>query len=88
MNYAKSLPSVHERISKAQKLLTENFQARITQLKNRIERLTGVARQSEEIELLSENERYAKLKNAIASPKFRLDVVGAIILSPENFDFE
>jgi len=88
MNYAKSLPSVNERISKAQRLLTENFQARTTQLKNRIELLTGVARHSEEIELLSENERYAKLKNAIASPKFRLDVVGAIILSPENFDFE
>ena len=86
LNHVKSLPSLHERISKAQRLLTENYQARATQLKNRIERLNGVARQSEEVELLSENERYAKLKRAIASPKISLDVVGAIILSPENFE--
>ena len=86
LNHVKSLPSLHERISKAQRLLTENYQARVTQLKNRIERLNGVARQSEEVELLSENERYAKLKRAIASPKISLDVVGAIILSPENFE--
>ncbi len=75
-------------MAQGQRLLNDQLQIRLAQLENRIERLSGLARQSEEAELRSERERHERLLYAIARPTFQLDVVGVVIVSPDPFGHE
>jgi ATP-dependent helicase HepA len=86
LSYVKKMSTVTDRIENARRLLDEQSLARTTRLKNRIERLSGSARTAEETELTHEIERNENLKRSIEAPNFHLDVVGAIFVSPENFD--
>ena len=80
--------ALNDRMAQGQRLLNEQLQIRLAQLENRIERLSGLARQSEEAELQSERECHVRLLCAIARPTFQLDVVGAVIVSPDPFGHE
>jgi ATP-dependent helicase HepA len=84
--HVRGLSVVRDQIARAQRLLNEQLQARTTYLHNRITRLTGFARQAEEAELASELDRHERLMTALAQPRFHLDVVGAVLVSPHSFD--
>ena len=82
------LPALRERIATGHRVLNDQWQARSSRLQNRIERLSGLARQSEEAELFAEMNRHERLKTSVARPRFHLDVVGAVFVSPVSFDGE
>ena len=86
--HVRGLRIVHEQIASAQRLLNDQLQTRTAYLQNRIARLSGFARQAEEAELVAELDRHEQLTAAITQPRFHLDVVGAVFLSPRTFEAE
>ena len=86
--HVQGLRIVQDQIAGAQRLLNEQLQMRTAYLQNRIARLSGFAKQAEEAELVAELDRHEQLMAAITRPRFRLDVVGAVFLSPRSFEAE
>lgn len=86
--HVRGLSIVRERIARAQRMLDAQLQTRIAFLHNRIARLSGIARQAEEAELNVELDRHKRLITAVTQPRFHLDVVGAVFVSPRSFDTE
>lgn len=79
---AKDLPAVREKVRSSLRLMNEQFQARCAGLTSRINRLDGLARKAEEVELNDELIRYERMRAAVAHPRFHLDVVSAVFVSP------
>jgi ATP-dependent helicase HepA len=79
---AKDLPAVREKVRSSLRLMNEQFQSRCAGLTSRINRLDGLARQAEETELKNELGRYERMRAAVEHPRFHLDVVGAVFVSP------
>lgn len=79
---AKDLPAVREKVRSSLRLMNGQFQARCAGLRSRINRLDGQARQAEERELEAELDRHERMLSAVAHPRFHLDVVGAVFISP------
>ena len=86
--HVRGLSVVKDEISRAQHMLQVQSQKRAVSLQNRIARLSGVARQAEESELETEMIRHKRMMAAVSCPKFHLDVVGAVFISPKPFDAE
>jgi ATP-dependent helicase HepA len=86
LEYVQSLDVVRDRIASAQRVLNEQIQTRTAYLQNRIARLSGLARHAEEAELVAELDRHERLSAAVAGPRFHLDVVGAMFVSPQPLD--
>lgn len=78
----KDLPTLREKVRSSMRLMNEQFQARCAGLNSRINRLDGLARQAEQAELEAELERHEAMRAAVAYPRFHLDVVSAVFLSP------
>jgi ATP-dependent helicase HepA len=86
--HVKGMGIVRDRITSAQRQLNEQLQTRVAYLQNRIARLSGFARQVEEAELVAELDRHERVMAAVAHPRFHLDVVGTVFLSPHPFEAE
>lgn len=86
--HVSGLGVLQQQIAGAQRLLNEQIQTRTAYLQNRISRLAGFAKQAEEAELVAELDRHERLMSAVAHPRFHLDVVGAVFLSPRSFEVE
>lgn len=88
LTHVRGLQVVQEQIARAKRLLNEQLQMRAAYLQNRIARLSGFARQAEEAELEVELRRHERLMAAVTRPRFHLDVVGAVFVSPRSFEAE
>ncbi|WP_309246861.1 protein DpdE [Ramlibacter montanisoli] len=86
--HVRDLGTVQDQIARATRLLNEQLQTRVAYLQNRIARLSSFARQAEEAELIAELDRHERLMIAVTRPRFHLDVVGAVFVSPHSFETE
>jgi ATP-dependent helicase HepA len=84
LDRVKDLPSVREKIRSSLRRMNEQFQAHCAGLRSRIDRLGGPARQAEEAELAAELVRHKCMQAAVAHPRFHLDVVSAVFVSPHT----
>lgn len=83
-SFVMSLPRVQARIATALNKMQRLHKMRQAQLANRLTRLHGAARQTEERDRDAEAHSYGWLVEAISTPALRLDVVGAIFLSSQT----
>lgn len=84
--HVQGLEIVRNSIGSAQRRLNEQLQIRVAYLHNRIARLSGFARQVEEAELVAELDRHEREIAAVTRPRFHLDVVGAVFVSPNPLE--
>ena len=84
--HLRGLGIVQDQIARAKRLLNEHLQTRLAYLQNRIARLSSFARQAEEAELVAELDHHERVMAAVTHPRFHLDVVGAVFVSPRSFE--
>lgn len=82
IDHLRNSPEMRRDIQVALTALTRQREERLAQLRARVLRLESGARVAELAQLTVEDDRFDGLAKAIASPSFRVDVAGAVFLSP------
>lgn len=84
IGHLRASPTMRRDIQTALTALGRQREERLAQLRARALRLENAARAAELEQLRAETDLFDRLAKAIASPGFRVDVAGAVFLSPIN----
>ena len=84
VDHLQASPMMHRDIQTALATLGRQRDERLAQLRARALRLEDIARAAELEQLTAEADLFDRLTKAITSPGFRVDVAGAVFVSPTN----